>query len=378
MKSIATLWIGPGTYSEYTASGYDFSEIPQVGQRDAFAREGATKLAPTNKQRTVTLHGKLAGRNLHDIQTKVAALRSALSKENQNLYYHDGVSTVINNELVSVESIDIPVEWGQYESDYTVVLSYWPLDDVHNAPAAVSYGSYKFCELNGSDPIPTIHRESKVERQSADAVRESSRVIVTLSSFFEKGSIAGNLAALAALEAALATDGGTLVYGTGFSQTVKVTGWSHDPDTLQKRVHYTVQFMYVTTALANGFVKLSSMRRVSRVNQRYAAHLVPFANYASTQLLGLGPQKIHVSGYVICQATTLTAMANARIAAWLEINSQLPVGGIEEPSSTITEYPGVPSGTSPDQGRVDWSIENYYGTPVLDGAVNALYGATMP
>jgi hypothetical protein len=324
------------------------------------SRAGDSHLAPTNARRIVTLKGYLAGANLNAIQTKIATLRTALSKEGQVLYFHDGSAVRINNE-VSIDSVDIPVQWGQYVSDYTIGLSYFPLDDVHKAPAVVSYGTYVFCDLgaNIGKPIPLISQEYKVERQSPDADRESARVTVTLSGFFEEGSISANQTKLAALQTALATDGGTLVYGN-FSQTVKVLGFNQHEDTLQRRIGYTVQFMYVTTARSNGVIKMSSQWRTSRVTQRYVPHLVPFVSYASVQLLCLGPQKIHLTGYVIADSS-----ANASIAAQLEI-AKFPSGGIEDPSSNVTEVP--------DQKRVDFSVEMFYPTPALAGG---LYGANL-
>ena len=373
--SVALLWIGPGDYSTWVSSGYMFTPVPQVGQRDDFARAGESKLAATNKRRVVTLHGHLTGSSLNAIQTKVAALRAAMSKEEQTFYYYDGTSVQINNVKVAIESVDIPLQWGQYHTDYTVVLSYWPLDDVHKAPAVVSYGSYVFCNLNDNKPMPIIGRELKVERQSPDADRESARVVLTMSSFIEEGSITANLAKFALMNTALATDNLTLVYGS-FSQTVKVLGWTHHEDTLQRRIGYAIQFQYIETARANGVIKLSSMRRVTRVTQRYVAHLVPFIDFASVQTLGRGGQKISATGYVICDT-----LADARIAAQVEIANQFPsvatppelvaeygamYTGVEDQNSIVTEYA--------DQHRCDWSIDRFYGIPAL---VGGLYGTGL-
>jgi hypothetical protein len=370
-SSVAVLWIGPTSYQSYAGQGYTFGPIPQVGQRDDFQRGGESKLAATNSRRVITLHGHFTGANLNAIQAKVAAMRVALKKEEQVLYYHDGTSAQINNEKVVVESIDIPLQWGQYHTDYTIVLSYIPLDDVHKAQAIVSYGAFVFCDLtsNITKPMPVIGREMKVERQSPDAVPESSRVTLTLSGFFEEGTITANLAKIAALQAALAVDSGTLVYGS-FSQSVKVLGFRQYEDTLQRRIGYTIQFMYTETARDNGIIKLSSMRRVSRVTQRYVAHLVPFLDWASVQLLGRGAQKIAATGYVICDS-----IADARMAAQLEIAAQFPVvntppnlvetygatySGVEDPSSNVSE--------NAEQCRVDWSVERFYSAPSLAGA----------
>ena len=340
-------------------------------------RAGESKLAPTNKRRIVTLHGHFSGANLNAIQTKIATLRTALSKEGQVLYFYDGTTVRINNEKVVVDSFDIPVQWGQYHSDYTAQLSYWPLDDVHKAPAIVSYGSFVFCNITDkvAQPMPLLGRDLKVERQSPDADRESARVTLTLSGFFEEGSISANQTKLAALNTALATDGLTLIYGS-FSQSVKVLGWTHHEDTLERRIGYVVQFQYIETAQANGIIKLSSMRTVSRVTQRYVAHLVPYLDYSSVQILGRGGQKISATGYVICDT-----LADAQIAAQIEIAKQFPVvatpanlvyaygatyTGVEDPSSNVKE--------SADQKRCDWSIERFFGTPGLYGG---LYGTGL-
>ena len=376
--STAVLWLGPSDYaSQHASSGYALVPVPQVGVRSDYQRAGESKLAPTNERRIVTLHGHFSGANLNAIQTKIATLRTALSKEGQVLYFYDGSAIRINNEPVVVDSVDIPVQWGQYHSDYTVQLSYWPLDDVHKAPAIVSYGTFVFCNITDSiaKPMPLLGRELKVERQSPDANRESARVTLTLSGFFEEGSMSANQTKLAALNTALVTDDLTLVYGS-FSQSVKVLGWTHHEDTLQRRIGYVVTFMYVETAQADGIIKLSSMRRVTRVTQRYVPHFVPYLDYATVQVLGRGGQKISATGYVICDT-----LADARIAAQVEIAKQFPVvntpaelvyaygltyAGVEDPSSTVTEYA--------DQKRVDWNVERFYGTPGLSGG---LYGTGL-
>ena len=391
--SAAILWLGPTSYP--TAGGYTFGPVPQVGQRDEFTRAGESKMAPTNKRRVVTLHGHFTGANLNAIQTKVASLRAALSKEGQVLYFYDGTTVRISNELVTVDNIDIPVQWGQYHTDYTITLSYYPLDDVHKALGLVSYGNFVFCADNSSQPTPIIGREIKVERQSPDAAMESARVILTISGFFEEGSLSGNQTKIAALIAELEADRtgsgpgiGTLTYpglmGATNTQTVKVVGFNQHEDSLQRRIGYSVQFQYVDSVIANGVVKLSSMRRVSRVTQRYVAHLVPFIDYASVQLLGRGPQKISATGYVICNT-----FANAQIAADIEIAAQFPVvstppelvavygstyQGVEDPNSNVTPYAS--------QCRVDWSVERFFGVPALVGgglptAMGGLYGTGL-
>jgi hypothetical protein len=376
--STAVLWLGPSDWSsQHASSGYGFLPVPQVGCRDDYQRAGESKLAPTNKHRIVTLHGHFSGANLNAIQTKIAALRTALSKEGQVLYFHDGTAIRINNEEVVVDNVDIPVQWGQYRSDYTVQLSYWPLDDVHKAPAVVSYGTFVFCNITDkiAQPMPLLGRELKVERQTPDADRESARVTLTLSGFFDEGSMSANQTKLAALNTALVTDGLTLIYGS-FSQSVKVLGWTHHEDTLQRRIGYVVQFQYTETAKANGVVKMSSMRRITRVTQRHVEHLVPYVDYASVQVLGRGGQKITATGYIIADT-----LADARIAAQIEIDAQFPVvatpaelvyaygatyAGVEDQSSNVVEYA--------DQKRCDWQIERFYGTPGLSGG---LYGTGL-
>lgn len=364
MVSSAILWIGPTDYTASGIGGYTFNPLPQCGIRSDYQRPGESKLAPTNERRMVTLKGHFTGANLNAIQGKIATLRTALAKEGQVLYYYDGSTVRINNELVVVDSVDIPVQWGQYHTDYTIQMSYLPLSDVHKAPATVSYGTYIFCTANGTKPIPTIGREERIERQSPDADRESTRVTVTLSSFFEEGSITDNNTAFAALQTALATDGLTLVYGSFSQSGVKVIGGpTHHEDTLQRRLYFTIQFQYVTSALGNGVIKKSSMRSVTRITQRYVPHYVPYRDAATVQILGRGGQKITASGYIIADT-----LADAITAAQIEIAAQFPTvntpaelvyaygatyNGVEDPSSNVK---------SDSMGkRVDWNVERFYG-----------------
>ena len=358
---------------------YAFTPIPQVGTRNDWEPLGENKLGPANRRKVVTLKGYFTGVNLYDVQTKVALLDAALKKEEQTLYFSDGTGVRINAPA-RVLSFEMATEWGQYQADYTITLSYIPLDDVHTALAVVSYGTFVFSDLstNINKPQPAIGRDVKIERQSPDATRESQRVTISLVGFFEEGSISANLAKLAALNTALQTDGQTLTYGD-LTQTVKVESWSHSPDTLSRRIGYVIHFMYTEGFSTGNIIKLSSSRRVTRVTQRYAAHLVPFTNYATVQLLGKGAQKIQATGY--CIGKTL---AYAQAAAQAEIASMFPVvatpaelvglptdnplgvtyAGIEDPGSQITE--------KPKEFRVDWSIEKFYAAPALSGG---LYGS---
>lgn len=357
--SVATL-----KYGDYT-----FTPVPQVGVRSNFARSGENQTGPANRSKVVTLVGRLKGTSLHDIETKIKALEDALKQDRLTLSWHDGTTQRIN-DVASVLSLDIPAEWNEYQAKYTVTLQYWPLDEVFKAPATVSYNNFTFCELNGNAPIPIFGRETTVDYDSADSTtRNCDRITVSLSGFFDEGSISANLTKLAALEAALGSNA-VLTYGD-FVQTVKVTRWSHSPDLMDRRVGYSISFTYESNIGDNGVKKLVSSRRVSRITQRSAFHYIPFFDYAGTQLIGKGGQQIQATGYVIAES-----MAEARTAAQAEIEAQFPEAatpedivylygatyhGVELQSSEVTE--------KEDENRVDWSVTRFYPTPVLSGGI---------
>lgn len=335
---------------------YQFSPVPQVGIRSNFNRLGEAKTGPAAREKVVTLQGRIKGNNLNEVQTKVAALEIALGKERQTLYYHDGSTLRVNAEA-HILIFDMPVEWGQYEARYSIVLVYIPLDDTHKAPAAVSYGAFSFCALNEDKPMPIFGREYTVERESPDSERGTTRVQVSLTGFIEEGSITANIAKLAAMETALSSDGQLLTFGS-FQQSVKVERFSHAPDVMDRRVSYSVQFSY-STGLGgpyDGVKKMSSSRRITRVNQRFARHFIPFIDNASVQQLGEGAQSIQATGFVVADS-----MANARAAAASEIDAQFESGGYEEPGSEVTE--------KSSESRVEWSITRFYPIPVLRGTV---------
>jgi hypothetical protein len=313
------------------------------------AHIGENKTGPGNRERAMTLVGKVRGNNLNEVQTKVAALEAAFALDRQLLYWHDGATLRINNVESYPLTVEFSPEWGQYEAHYNITLFYYPLDDGNTAPFLVKYRGFTF------DPIPIFGREFNVERESPDSARQSDRVNVSLSGFFEEGSLSGNLTELNALIAELALDG-QLDYGA-FSQTVKVNRFSHAPDVMDRRVSYAINFSYEQNLSGGGTVKkMSSQRRITRRNQRSAFHFVPFLDHASGQLLGETGQTITATGFVVA-----TSMADARAAALTEINAQFPGGGVELTSSEITE--------KYNENRVEWSVSRFYTAPVLTGGV---------
>ncbi|MCW8133127.1 MAG: hypothetical protein KIS92_22470 [Planctomycetota bacterium] len=335
---------------------YQFSPVPQIGIRSNFNRGGESKTGPAAREKIVTLRGRLKGNDLNAIETKVAALEVALGKEEQVLYFKDGVTERIN-AVAHVLSFEMPEEWGQYERHYSITLQYIPLDDVHKAPALVSYGSLVICALNEDKPMPIFGREFSVERETPDSDRGTTRVQVSLTGFIEEGSITANLTLLNTYITAFQTDGGLLKFGN-FEQTVNVEKFSHQPDTMTRRVAWSAVFSYSVGAGGPyaGVKKMSSSRRISRVNQRIARHFIPFIDHASVQVLGEGAQSIQATGFVVADT-----MANARAAAFAELEAQFPVGGYEESNSEVTE--------KESEARVEWSVSRFYPIPVLRGTI---------
>jgi hypothetical protein len=342
---------------------YQFDPVPQVGIRRSAAHIGEARTGPGTSECVVTLVGKVKGENLNQVQTKWWALKAALAKDAQTLYWHDGTTLRIN-QAAKVDGPDTPPEWGQYEQTYTIRFLYWPLDDVRTAPATVSYAGFTFCTAAENAPWPVFGREVTVERPDPDGARSVVRVRVSLVGFFEEGSITANLAKLDALKAALATDGGTLTYGP-FVQAVKIDGFSHTPDTMDRRVAYQVTFSYVEGSAGGyeGVSKIQTSLTITRVGKRYVRHYVPFSDYPSIQDLGRTGQTVTFTGSV-----TADTVAHARLAAIAEIASAFPAGGYEDPGSHITEA----GGAYDEHHKVDFNIVKFYLIPVFTGS---LYGS---
>lgn len=332
----------------------DHGPIPQVGMRSNATPIGSNKSGPANRQKVVSLVGRVEGNNLNEVQTKVWALEAAFAKQDQTLYWHDGTTLRINRSA-KVESIDLPAEWGQYEANFTITLTYWPLDDQNTPPFTVSFGAFTF------NPIPILGKEFTAERETPDSARGVNRYVISLSGFIDNGSISANKTESDALEAALAADG-TLTYD-GLVQSVKVDNFHIDPDTFQNRIGYSIRFSYASgfTGAGSNVVKSSSSRQIGRVSRRSAIHYIPNVDDATVQLLGKNGQQIVATGFLIG-----TSMAAARTAAATEIAAQFPsapvgVTMIEDPGSTVTE--------KSSENRVDWNVTKFYTAAVLTGGI---------
>ena len=338
-------------YVQY--GNYRFSPVPQIGYRDSGAPLGSSKSGPVIRERVITIVGKILGLNFNDIQSRVWAMEAAFAQQDQVLIWNDGTTQRISAN-VKVTQIDVPVEWGTYEANFTITLLYYPQDDVNAAPFEVSYNGYTF------NPIPVFSRNMDVARESPDSIRLANRWVISLSGFIDKGSMAANMTEYNALLTAINSDNGTLKYGN-FTQSVKITNSKVEPDTWQSVIKYSLTMIYSDNYLAGGIIILNSSRRIQRFTQRNAKHLIPFIDFGNIQLLGESPQTVSAQGFIVADT-----LAHARTAANTEINNQFPappIGGaaIEEPSSTIVERA--------TENRVEWNVSVFYTIPAFTGAI---------
>lgn len=325
---------------------YTFNPVPQFGIRDSIKRIGESGFGPGNAERSVTLKGKLYGNSLNEVQTAVWALKAELAKEGQIFYLHDGVALRVN-AIAQPISIEIPEDWGTFETDYSIHLTYIPLGETHYAPVSVSYRGYTF------DPIPTLSRELVVNRDTADTVtRQGATVTLTLQGFIDKGSVSANFTELNALTSAFAVDG-TLTYGS-LIQSVRVQKITTPADIGDRRLSYTISVVYNAQLPSDGVVKMSSSRRIDN-SYRLAIHTIPFMDDAIVQQVGRNGQIIVATGYVVADT-----MAHARDAALAEVERQIPNGGIDQ-TRQITE--------KDSDYRVEWNVTVFYPTPNLTGGI---------
>jgi len=331
--------------AEFKYGAYVFAPIPQIGIQDGIQRLGSDQLGAGSARRVVTARGQLLGADLNAVQTKVWALSNALDLHGQVLYWKDG-STVRINSIAYPMSKNIPEQWGQYDSEYTVSFAYMPLNDTHYNPFVVKYDDYTF------SPNPVMGREFDVQRESTNADRDATKVALTLSGFIDKGSLAANLTEWDVIIGKLA-DGKTFQYGT-FLQTVRVARANYAPSVGSGRLQYTIALEYDDDVQAGGVLRMSSSRQINS-SQRVAVNRTPFVNGARFQRLGGNEQRITATGYVVAET-----LVEALVAASTEIDSQFPASSARaKVVDNVTE--------NASQKRVEWNVQMLYPDPVLSG-----------
>lgn len=332
---------------------YTFNPVPQVGFKSSASPLGTNKTGPASRDMICTIVGKILGTSFQDIQSRVWALQVALATQDQNFYWHDGTTLRINQQ-VKVLTMDMPAEWGTYEANYQITLTYIPLGDVNTPPFLVKYGSYTF------SPIPIFGRSMRVERESPDSVKGPNRWGLSLSGFIDKGTIAANKAEFDLLKAAVSADA-TFQYDS-FIQAVKIGECSVLEDTWQRRINYAINMAYSEGIdSGNGVIKMASSRTISRLVSRVAPHYIPFIDDQQVQILGRAGQTISAQGFIIGDT-----LAQAKTAANIEIEAQFPAPTgdsvrWEDPSSKVTE--------KYTENRIDWNVTRNYTTPVLTGGI---------
>lgn len=327
---------------------YTFAVVPQIGIRDSKKLLGSSGTGSGSIERTITLKGKLIGADFNSVQTKIWALQAAFAKAGELLYIHDGTTTRINNVVAHPVGVEIPEDWHQYEAEFTVRLQYIPLGETHYNPVTVSYGSYTF------SPIPAIGRNYTVNRATEYSARDSSKMVITLQGFIDKGSVSANVTELNLLLAAIATDQ-SLTYGPTV-QSVRINNFTHDPDITDRRLSYTLTCEYDTEVGVDGVKKIVSTRTI--VNQeRVAIHHIPFNDDALIQRIGRAGAQITANGFIVADT-----IANARTAAATEIDAQFPVasGSVETQRTIVEDIEGK---------KVDWTVNRFYPVPALTGGV---------
>jgi len=327
---------------------YVFSPVPQVGVRSNYNRLGESGMGPANRERVVSIRGRVYGNNLNEVQTAMAQLEAIFAKGNQTLYWYDGVTVRINQTAQPI-SLDWDEEWGEYDLGYKASFKYIPLGETHNDLYSASYGGYTF------HPIPVLSREFTVQRESPESDRDSTKVQLALTGFIDKGSLSANLTEFNSLKTALQTDGQTLTFGD-FTQSVKVSRLSHSSDVLDRHIGYVITFEYDEDVGADSVLKMSSTRSIQS-SQTVAKAAVPFRNGTYIQKTGGNGQVISANGYILARS-----MAEAKAAAAIEIAAQFPAA-----LNSVEETRNIREKAS--EKRVEWDVTVYYPTPILTGGV---------
>ena len=188
------------------------------------------------------------------------ALRTVLETDNLTLVFHDGSNSIIN-DTVRVVSYNLPTEWGQYHVNYEVVFEYKVLKPTYTISLTTTLGGVAL------SPHPSLGRE--YENQAAVM-----RCKVTLSGFFDEGTIALNQAQVDAIRDLVDNAGVTALVYDGVTENVRnitisaPTAWAEDilPYTITCEFD-TLRTGVVTSASLGGYtftIEPSFGRRHSR------------------------------------------------------------------------------------------------------------------
>ena len=231
-----------GTYN-FVSSG----PTPQVGIETRYERPDSGGAAYAIK--TVRVVGYFSEFNSYeDNQAAVEALRTALEQDNQTLAFNPGSGSVIN-DIAKVVSFTAPPEWGQYLANYEVVFEYTDtISIIHNISLTSTLGGVSL------DPPPNFGRQ--YENHSAVM-----RCKVTISGYFDAGTIAANQTLINALRDVVDNTGGVALVYDGVSATVRniildtPSAWTDDiaPYTV------TCEFDTARTGLLSGSVALGGV-----------------------------------------------------------------------------------------------------------------------
>jgi len=308
----------------------------------------------------VELSGFFEGSEHSVVQQKMALLLDIIQNNELTLYYHDGARVVINNQRVWVASYSDPLQWKEYNANYSISLYYFR-PSTHNSLIAVTYtpdnaGTYTF------DPPPTITDVSKANRKS---IRDNKQtfsgqdlghmVQLTLEGILIADTPEALNTKRAALKAAFAYDG-VLNVGDFYTQAVR---------TIDQNIPNVYPQTFLTYTLTVGFdtsdiIDCNLQMDIGRVHNNPLIKEWPFCPQAPVVIeRSTSPQVINYSleakGYNL---TTIRSFLAAE--AYLIV---IP-GGTELPGGSESR---VLQGGDPS---ISVRFSKFYPTPVISNLSN--------
>jgi hypothetical protein len=312
------------------------SPVPAMGRR--YQRDGHFEKCE------VTLVGVFTGAGVNANQVLATALEAVCNASSAALAYGSFNATLRNMRC------DIPGDWSEDELPYTVTGEF-----VTSRAAAVT----ESCTLCGYTfpQLPSFGRRQAWKRKSAQTSPTMVTTEVTLSGKIATGGVNGNVGAINSLLTAVGAGSGTLSYGSGFSQTVRIVSVDMPTDWVEDYLPYTIVCEYDSLLCAGNIVDYAYTVQKSEVYQRTAFHEIPYANGRVTQSLGLSHMTITYSGYYVG-----VAFSDA-LAAYYALVQAHPATGILLPGGTRTEdYDGK---------RVDFNVTySYDSAAIVEAAVS--------
>lgn len=317
-----------GLISAASLGGRSFPITPSFGRRHS--KEGHRQHVE------VTLTGVLDEGTIALNQAELEAFRDICNTSKATLVYGSFSQSVRNMR------IEAPVNWTETYLPYTITADYYTTRSSEVTEACTLCG-FAFPQL------PSFGRRLSWKRKSDQVDPTYITVSVTLSGRFSGDGVNANIALANSLHTACNAGSGSLVYGSNFSETVRIVSVDTPSDWAEDFLPFTVVCEYdepIGGSFTDNIIDFETRQQISEVYSRTVFHDIPYVNGRVSQDLGLSHFTITFSGFFVG-----VTLADALTAYRAEVATR-PAGGILMPGPSRTE--------DADAKRVDYSATYSY------------------